>query len=78
MTLSLVDKRAEIDQEIIDHLEATLALAREGKIRDLIIGYTQTNLEFFTISSYTNFVTVVGLANILQHDLLHGGDVEMD
>lgn len=70
-TLSLVDKKAESNQDIIDHLENTLVLAREGKIVNLIIGYTDNEHRFWTISSYTDFISAVGLAEMLKQDVIN-------
>lgn len=72
--LSLADKQAEINQEMIAHLEDTLALAREGKILDLVLGYNNTDNEFFTVSSYVRFIAAVGLAEMLKQDVVNSAE----
>jgi hypothetical protein len=74
--LSLVDKKREIDQGVIDVLERALADAREGKILDLVVAYSNTDLGFRTDASYVNYLSAVGLVTMLQRDIIDTGDLE--
>jgi hypothetical protein len=74
MAISLVEKRREIDHEVIDILEDALALAREGKIRDLVIGYTDDEQGFFTRCTYERFIAALGLAEMLKIDVANTAD----
>lgn len=72
--VSLTEKQKEVDQEMVDHLQQALELAKSGEITDLVLGYTQPNLEFFTIVSYRRYLQTLGLAEQLKMDVLAQGD----
>lgn len=59
----------EPDPEIVDALESALALAKEGKVRDIAIAWTDDEGHFLS-STVGNRLQLVGIMEMVKHRMI--------
>ena len=76
MSLKLVDLRAARQKPVVDLLKDILAKAEAGEIEDIAVSWTTPNRGgSYTTTSFVDYLKLLGAVTLLQHDLLHEGNV---
>lgn len=73
---ALPEKAAEASGACADLLREALAVAEAGDMRAVAICYVAKGHEVSSVYEAGGaYATLLGAATLLQHDILHGGDV---